>query len=68
MRPGGICCSGTVEFSSRGVGKEAVVVLGSSQLKKQGRERMVVLVTMARKTLKWTRVRSYSVERGKWNG
>ena len=37
---------------SNGADKEAIVVLGSSQLKKQGRERMVEFVSRARKTLK----------------
>lgn len=57
MRVGGTVLSGSVVISSKGVDKQAIVVLGSSQLKKQGRERMVMFVSRARNTLKWTRVR-----------
>lgn len=57
MSAGGIAFSGRVVLSSKGADNDAIVVLGSSQLKKQGRDRMVMFVSRARKTLKWTRVR-----------
>lgn len=57
IRVDGIVFSGRTVVFSKGADKDAIVVLGSSQLKRQGRERMVMFVRRARKTLKWTRVR-----------